>query len=363
MTPVKNKLSAILAMEFSFGSVGLVQLSFFAKTLALMLKAGVTITEALTISEESSTGKMKSVLKALTSSVRAGRPLWKAFGEHPKIFSPLFINTTKVGEASGTLPQNLEYIAVQLEKERILRNKVKGAAVYPIVVVAATTGLGIFTLLFVLPKIIPLLKSLNVELPLSTRILIWLGESATQHGAAIVAGLLLFVTIGAWLSRQSFVKPITHWLLLHTPIVKTVVKSANLARFSRTLGTLIQSGVPIHEAMMITKDTTENVYYRSSIEAIAGRVGKGVVLSTSLKEHTVLFPLLFTRMIVVGEESGKIEESLLYFADFYEENLDTATKTLSTAVEPMLLLTIGLVVAFVALSIITPIFKVTGSIQ
>ncbi len=357
--PKKN----ILQADISFGKVSLTARSLFAEHLSVMLKSGLTITDALTIGVESNRGKMKKVLKKVLKSVESGNSFSSALARHPKTFSGLFINAVRAGETSGTLEENLSHVAEQLAKEKELVSKIKGAMLYPVVVLTASFVLGMVLSFVVLPKITPLFTGLKMELPFTTRALISFSAFVESHGTELFLGIIGGVIFLVWLLKQRFMNPITHWFLLHFPIVKNITRSANLARFSRTLGTLLKSGLNVDEAVAITGNTVDNHYFQGATKSIANSVGKGTTLSSNMERYSRLFPIMPVRMVRVGEESGRVDETLLYLAHFYELEVDNSTKALSTAIEPVLLLFIGLVVGFLALSIITPIYNITGNVR
>ncbi len=352
----------VLEKEIAIGGVTLTQKALLARHLAVMLKSGLTITEALNLVETSATGKLKGVLRSVLKSVRAGRSLSSSLGDYQRFFSGLFINATLAGESSGTLEENLENIAKQLEKERELISKIKGAMLYPIVVLVAAFVLAIILSFVILPKITPLFEGLKADLPVTTRVLIWFSHFIEDHGLILFILLIAVIILTVWLVRQRWVRPVTHWLFLKLPIIKKLVIHTNLARFSRTLGTLIKSGLNLDEAVNITAQTMSNYYYGKALSQSGQRISKGIKLSDNLIYFKDIFPALVVKMIKVGEGSGRLEEVLFYLADFYESEVDTSTKTLSTAIEPVLLIFIGLVVGFLALSIITPIYNITGNI-
>ncbi|MDP2684249.1 MAG: type II secretion system F family protein [bacterium] len=359
---IKSK-TKLLSFDISFGSANLTQVAIFARNLEVMIRSGLTISEALEIGADSASGKFKRILLNVMTDVNSGTPLADAFAQFPKVFSPLFINSVYAGESSGTLEQNLNYIATQLEKERELSQKVKGAMLYPIIVLVATFGLGMTLSFFVLPKIIPLFQGLSVDLPLTTRMLISFSELIEAHGLLLFVGIVAFFGALIWYTRQKFSHPLTHMLILKLPVVKKISKNANLARFCRTLGSLIKSGLTIDEAMQVTAKTMQNYYFKKAFENIREKTISGSLLSDNMIHYRDLFPKLVTRMVRVGEESGKLEETLLYLADFYDSEVDSSTKSITTTIEPVLLIFIGLVVAFLALSIITPIYSITGNIS
>lgn len=354
---------SILEADISFGGVTLTDKAVLAKHLAVMLKSGLTIAEALDIVASQAKGKFKKILLSILKSVESGNSLSSSLAKFPQVFSSLFVNTTLAGEASGNLEKNLDNVAEQLKKEKELVSKIKGAMIYPVVVMAGAAVLGLVMAFLVLPKIIPLFEGLKMDLPFTTRALIWVSHVIEDHGQAIFFGLVALVALFYWLVKQPFSRPATHLFFLKFPIIKTITKNSNLANFCRTLGTLLKSGLNIDEALEITKDTVSNHYYKKSLARISVRVKQGTKLSDNLAEYEHLFPRLVTSMIKVGEKSGNLEETLFYLAEFYDSEVDIATKSLSTAIEPILLIVIGLAVGGLAISIITPIYKITGNIQ
>jgi len=358
----KNKKS-ILESDIELGGTGLSQKALFAKNLSVMLKSGLTISEALAISRDSAKGRFKKIIDGVRKSVEAGHSLSDAFSFYPQVFSGLFINITSSGEASGDLDESMENISAQLKKEEELVSKIKGALVYPVIILIASILLGIAMVFFVLPKITPLFEGLNMELPASTRFLIWFSNFVQAHFWFLLIGLVLGIIFLFWLLRQKFVKPATHWLILKMPAVSRVSRGTNLSRFCRSLGTLLKSGLNIDEAFDITSGTLNNFYYKRAVSQASKGVSRGSKISENLGYHKNLFPNIVIKMIKVGEESGRLEETLEYLADYYEADVDNSTKTLSTVIEPVLLLMIGLVVGFLAISIITPIYNITGGIQ
>jgi len=352
-----------LKMDLSIGGTGLTDKALLAKHLSVMQQAGLTITESLAIVEDSARGRMKHILAAVKKSVESGNSLSDSLKRFPKVFSGIFVSAVYAGETSGTLSENLKTLADQLAKEKELNAKIKGAMLYPIFILAASLVLGLTMSFLVLPKIIPLFEGLKTTLPPTTRALIAFSHFVGNHGTALFFGIVFGVIFLLWLIKQKFSHPVTHWILLNAPIIKKIVRNTNLARFSRTLGTLLKSGLNIDEALGITRTTVGNYYFQNVIEEAGERVRKGTTLAENLAEHEKLFPRMTTRMIRVGEESGNLEDTLAYLAEFYEAEVDNSTKSLSTAIEPILLLGIGLVVGFLALSIITPIYNITGNIQ
>ncbi len=352
-----------MSKDLSWGRVSLTDKALLAKQLSLELRSGLTLTDALAVSVDSSQGKLQSILKNVLHAVESGQTFSGALGAYPKVFSGLFINTVYVGESSGTLADNLENIAKELEKERELSSKVKGAMVYPIAVLIITFILGLALSFLVLPKIVPLFQGLKVTLPFSTRALIYFSNLMDNYGWQIFTGLIALIIFLIWFLRQKFIYPVTHFLFVRLPIIGPATRALNLARFTRSLGSLLKSGQNAVESLTTSERSINNYYYKLAIKRAAARVSGGGRLSEALAEFPKLFPVMLTRMIRVSEESGKFEETLFYLSDFYELELNKTTKNLSTTIEPAMLLLIGLVVAGLALAIITPIYEITGNIK
>lgn len=359
-TPKKKN---IFAVNIAFTGVNITQKIVFARYLSIMLRSGLTITEALDIIYDQSAGRFKNVIRNITGTVQSGNPLSSALKKYPKIFSNLFVSAVFAGESSGTLENNLNNIAVQLEAEKELKAKIKSAMVYPVIVLAAAFFLGAAMAFLVLPKITPLFKGLDMELPLTTRLLIRISDFMQTNGTEIFWGFLAFIIFFFWIIKRDFFKPVSHLIFLWTPIIKNVSRNSNLANFSKTLATLLKSGLTIDQAMEIVKNTTPNYYYQKCLAKASKRIGQGAKLSENLAMHEKYFPKLAISMIGVGERSGNLEETLFYLAELYEAEVDNSTKTLSAALEPILLLCIGLIVGGMALAIVTPIYQITGGIQ
>ncbi len=361
--PPKGKKTKKNPFDISLGGVSLTARTLLARHLAIMLKSGLSLTEALHIVQDSAHGTLKSILENVSRSVTAGRSFADALSDHKKVFSGLFVSAVRAGEASGTLETNLEHLALQLEKDRAVISKVKGALVYPIIVLVATLVLGLVIAFFVLPQITPLFMGLRMDLPITTQWLIAFSKLVERSGATLLFGIVGGILFLFWFFKRPFIRPVTHWFFLRIPIVKQITQAANLARFSRTLGMLLKSGLRIDEALEIMKQTLENFYYKSAMHELVIRVTKGSTLHEILKQYPILFPSVLVHMVRVGEESGKLEDTLLYLGEYYEAEVDSSTKTLSTVIEPALLIFIGLAVGFLALSIITPIYSITGGVK
>ena len=354
-----------LSEQFTlFNSVSHQDRLLFTKHLATMMKAGIPISEALeTLVDQSRNLYFRKVINQVFEDVKNGKNLATSFGKFPRIFDGFYISLIEVGESSGTLGENLEFLAKQLAKDYSLRKKVQAAFTYPAIVFISTIFLGGFLSLYILPKLVDFFKSFDIELPLSTKILIFFAELMKNYGIVIFAGIFVLILLLRMISQTAKVKPIWHAIILKLPLMGKLSAYGQLARFCRNLGTLITSGVPITKSLEITANTLSNLHFKNDVISISKSLTKGKNIGETMRKGFPEFPPLVSRMISVGEKTGKLDETLLYLGDFFEDEVDDISKNLSTILEPALLIIIGLVVGFVAISIISPIYQLTGSIR
>ncbi len=347
-------------MTNPFFRLSLKEKMFFARHLAIMSRAGMQILDVLkTLKRQSKSGAFKKVMDSLIESVRNGQFLSDGLLKYKNLFGEFFINIVHVGEISGSLSDNLEYLAESLQKRKDLESKVKGALVYPIIILVATGGITAGLTFFIFPKILPIFRSLNVTLPLITRIFIFISTFMIKHGIGMFVVAFAFLG-GFWLMlRVKLFRYGWHRLLLALPVVGTMVQNFNMVSFIRGLALLLKSGVKIVQALEITGKSSSNLVYKKALLEISQSVGQGDPMSKHLGERPHLFPAVFTEMISVGEETGKLTDTGTYLADYYESELDSSTKALSNVLEPLLLVVMGFIVGFVALSIILPIYEVS----
>src|SRR3989339_36706 len=336
--------------------------AIFFRNLAIMLKSGLTITEALDILTDEASGRLKKTLNTILASVASGNSLASSYERFPRLFSPFLTNVVRAGESSGNLENNLENIAERLTREQELSAKIRGAMLYPVIVLTLSFVLGLGLAFFILPKITPIFKGLKVDLPASTRFLIWFSGLVEKHGFVLLAARAAVIVFSVWLCSRKFFKPILHFFFLHIPVVDRISRHKNMSQFSHTLGTLLKSGLPVTEALAITGDTMENYYYKKSVAGIRREISRGTSISESLAKFPEYYPKMAISMIRVGEKSGRLEDELFNLAKIYGEEVENAGKNLANAVEPVLLIIIGAVVGGLALSIITPIYKITGNV-
>ncbi len=348
-----------------FNRVSFSEKFFFTKNLAVMLRSGISISEIIeTLSTQAKSGTFKKVLFQVGEDVTRGRSLERALGKHPNLFDQFYLSLIRVGEESGTLEESLFYLIDQMEKEQELRKKVQGAMLYPAIVLMATGGIGLVLAIFVLPQIIGLFESLKVDLPITTIILISVSRFIRDWGLiALPSAVVLIIGLIALLKTR-FVKPYWHAFILKLPILGSLLQNISLASLTRNLGIMLKSGLTVTAALETVSEVEGNLVYKKDLIKIAEAVKKGKSIVSALVDGKYKeFPLFMIRMVGVGEKSGNLEENLVYLGDYFETEVDTVTKNLATTLEPMLLIFIGIIVAFVALSIISPIYQVTGSIR
>lgn len=359
----KQKIWNLFNAEVAIGGVKDVDIQLFAKHLAITLKSGLTILDGLEILSAQAKGKMKKMLNNILETIRSGEPLYRALEKYPKYFSSIFINMVRTGEVAGTLDSSLQRVSMELKKTNSLKRKIRSAMIYPTMVFIAVFGLGMSVAIFVLPKILPLFKTLDVELPLTTRMLIVIAEAFEKNGIVIFVGMILLFMFIAWFLRLNIVKPITHRIILKIPVIKTISKNINLERFTRTFGTLLESGLTIDQSLRITAETIDNRVYKKAIMSFIPEIEAGNTLGMAAQKYKVLFPPITSRMIGIGEGTGNLDTTLRYLSTFYEDLVDEATKNLATIIEPVLLIVIGVVVGAVAISILGPIYSITGNLR
>ncbi len=352
-------------MSFGGTRLSLKEQVSFAKRLAFLINAGITLVEGLTILREQGRGRtQKKVLDSVLGDITAGQSLSRSFSKFPKTFGEFTISIVKVGESSGTLAMSLTYLAEELRKKQILRRKVVSAFVYPALITVATLGITAFLMLYLFPKIMPVFTSLHTELPLTTRMVMATSVFFQQWGMLALFGTIaLIVVLLVTIKKSSWIHERVDRAILRLPVIGAIVQYYNVANSTRTLGLLLKSGVRLGEAIVITADTTKNFVYKRHYEALAGVVNRGERMSAYLNRHRSVFPDVTAHMIAVGERSGTLSETLVYLSELYEHEVDEFTKNLSTLIEPALMIVMGVVVGFIAISIITPIYGITQNLH
>lgn len=342
----------------SFSSVSLKDKMMFARHLGIMLSSGLSLPKALeVISSQSKNKKFRKLLGEIGIDVKKGTSLADSLLKHP-VFDELSVNMIRVGETGGNIEESLGLLADQLEKEHNLISKVKGAMYYPSVIILVMIAVGIAMMTYVVPKLTTVFEDIKTGLPWSTQIIITSSNYMSNHQwvvlfgtIGLVAGLLFFFKSPAGKKAASFI-------FSNIPVIKNVSIKVNNARFARIYSSLTKSGVSVVESLQIISKTLTNEYYREAFRKISEEVQKGKPLHEELANYPKLFPVLTIQMMEVGEETGKTVDVLLSLAKFYEEEIDQLTKNLSSIIEPVLMVIIGLAVGFFAVSMILPMYSV-----
>jgi len=344
-------------MSFSL-SVSSTEKIMFTRNLGVMFSTGLSLVKSMEIlANQTRNKKLQAALLDVKEKVNKGENFSEALSKYPKIFSDLFVNMIKVGEESGTLDEIFQILALQLTREHELRSKIKNAMIYPSLILLVMLGVGAVIITFVLPSLNVFFTSMNVDIPIYTRIMLAAGNFLSVHW------YLLFVVPVAlvasfWLAiRTQPGKVALDTFLLRMPIISPIVKKNNSAFLIRSLSSLITAGVPLLRGLEITAKTAGNTYFKNALIEAEARVKKGERLSGALKVYQNLFPLGVVEMVEVGEETGKTSVILKKLADFYEQEAINAVEKVALLIEPLMIIVLGLGVGFFAFSIIQPMYS------
>lgn len=347
-----------------FNSVPLKEKMIFAKNLGIMIASGLTVSRALSnLALQTENKTFKKILTDIFDETQSGNSFSDSLAKYPDVFGDLFINMVRVGETAGNLDEVLGIIAVQLEKEHELKSKVKGAMVYPGVILTVMFCIGIIMLTFVLPKLTAVFKDMGTELPAMTKAVIALSDALRNHSLVVGIGFVILIIFLQYFLRQEIGKKTLSWLSLNFPLFSPLVKQTNCARFARIYSSLLKSGVGAVEALKIISRTLTNYYYQKALLSSVEDIQKGVSLSKVLSENGKLFPILVSQIVQVGEETGKTETVLLQLAEFYEGEVDQITKNMSAIIEPLLMVIIGVAVGFFAVAMLMPMYSMMDTVK
>ncbi|MCX6751158.1 MAG: type II secretion system F family protein [Candidatus Nomurabacteria bacterium] len=347
-----------------FSRIKTEELIIFTKNLSGMLRAGLSLSRALSVLKKQTKNVVfDKILTSLSDEIDAGGTLSTGFAKFPNVFSKLFVSMTRAGEESGDLAGTLSEVGANLEKAHSLNKKIKGALIYPGVILSAMVLIGVLMFAFVVPTLANTFKELGVELPASTRFIIALGNFFSQY--LILSFVLIIGSVVAIVSllRASFMKRYVDYVVIRLPVVGKLSKELNTARTTRTMSSLLLSGVSITRAIEITGDVVQNIYYKRVLEDAKKEIEKGAPFSKAFEENPKLYPVMMTEMVQVGEETGKLSDMLSQVASFYEGEIENKTKNLSIIIEPVLMIVIGAAVGFFAISMISPLYSILNNIN
>ena len=355
-----NKINLFLQ---KLTSVPLAEKLFFIQHLGIMLKAGISLSTALkTLAKQTTNKRFARIIADISRNVEKGVSFTESLKPHEKIFGQLFINMIESGEISGKLEEVLKRLYLQFKKNHELVSKVKGALIYPIVILIAMSGIGTFMMIAVVPKITAMFKDFNAELPLATKLLIKFSDSLVANGLLYLVALIVVILIIVQLIKTKRGRYAFHGLLLKLPIFSPIIKKINLARFARTTSSLLKTDIMIIKSFQIAANVLGNVHYRQALMEMSDKIKKGGTINEVVANYPKLFPPVVAQMIAVGEDTGELDYILEELAEFYEGEIDQTMNNLPAIIEPILILVLGLVVGGMAVAVIMPMYALTSVI-
>ena len=348
---------------FLFNRLSFSDIVDFTRQLAIMLNAGLTLIDSFDILKKQVTKTaLLKVIEEVDKEIRGGKSFSEALKKYPNYFPNLYIALVKSGEASGKLNNILLQLAENLEKQREFQGKLKGALIYPAIILIGMVVVMFIMITFVVPKLLDLYKDFNITLPITTQILIFISSFANKFWPIIVAG-----TVGSVIILKNYFATKRGKLLFDTvelkiPVLKNIIKISALVDSTRTLSILIASGVSILEGLSIIVETTDNAIYQRAFQNIYKQVEKGVSLGSAMRQEEI-FPPILVQMTMVGEQTGHLDDTLGRISRYFEMESELAVKTMTTLIEPLVLVILGLGVGFLVMSIITPIYNISSAIK
>jgi type IV pilus assembly protein PilC len=348
--------------KFLAGKVSLQDKVIFSRQFSTMINAGVPIAQALNIlAQQTESKKLKVTVQAIAKQVEGGGSLAAAMGAHADVFNGVYVNMVKAGETGGILDQVLDRLATQQEKDAEIVSKVKGAMIYPGVVTSATVAAFFFLMTVVVPKLSSIFADLGSSLPIYTKILLAMSHFLVKDWYIFIIGMVVAV-VGSmrWYHTESG-KHIVDRLLLKAPIFGPIVVKVNIARFARTFGSLMASGLSVMDAISATRAALGNSVYRDELAIVAQQVKNGKPMSDHIKQSKN-FPAIVGQMLAVGEETGQMDVILLKLADFYEKEVDAVVAGITSVIEPLLMIVLGGMVGFIVISVFGPIANIGSAV-
>lgn len=344
-----------------FSSVSIVEKMILARHLSAMIKAGLPLDRGLRVlAAQSKSPRFRQVLSEIEQKIRGGKPFSDSLAEYPDVFPELFISMVRVGEATGKLDEVLENLSVQMGKDHELRSRVRGAMIYPAVIISLMIAIGILMMIMVVPKLSSAFQEMNLSLPVTTKIVIGISQFLSNNlilGLGIIVIVIVLIRLA---SKTESGKRFLDFLFLKLPVISDLSRKVNSAIFARNLSLTIDAGVPINQALKIVANTMSNSLFRQSLLVIADGMQKGESMSDLLRNFSDIYPVMVVQMVEVGETTGSLSDTLRNLAEFYEEEVTNITKNLSSIIEPALMIIVGIVVGFFAISIIQPIYSLVG---
>jgi len=353
------------ALNFTlFGGIFHKDIVMFSRQLAIMIDANVSPAEALdTLAAQTQKAVFREKIYKIAEDVRSGTLLSKAFSKYPEIFSNFYINMVKSGEVSGDLPRILERVADHLESEYTIRSKTRGAMIYPVVILIVFILIFAVIMIFVIPGLVDILESSGQELPLATKIIIFISDVVNRFWYFLLLGLAGIVAFFVLYPKTEEGKEITDNLILKIPVISPFIKNLTMTRFAENFSALISAGIQITEALEVVAGLVGNNVYQRAILETKDRVIKGESMSSVLAKYPQIISPLFVQMVAVGEKTGRLDSSLMNVVRFYKQETDTFVNSLSSIIEPVLMIGLAVMVGLLVAAVILPIYQVSSSIQ
>jgi type IV pilus assembly protein PilC len=360
----KKKEKRKFGISFPSFGIPLSEKLFFTRNLKVMVSAGVSLPRAISsLSQQTKNKRFRAALEKISERIVKGERFSDTLSSFPQIFNEFYQNMIRVAEETGKLEDVLEILSRQMERENELKSKIKGAMIYPAVIVCVLIGVVILMLVVVVPKLIETFKELEVELPLTTKVVFFLGTFLEKNLLFVFISFVILIFIFFQFLKTRVGKRIFNRISLSLPIFSSLIKKSNSAATARSLSSLISAGVPLPRALKITANTLGNVFYKETLLTAAEKVKKGEKLSECLKPYQKIYPLTLISMVEVGEETGETSEVLSKIADFYESEVSDAARNLTSIIEPVLMLIVGALVGFFAISMVQPMYSMLQAIK
>ncbi|HEX3082285.1 MAG TPA: type II secretion system F family protein [Candidatus Saccharimonadia bacterium] len=355
-------LQALLKGGIGGGKVKLQDKVIFSRQFATMINAGVPIVQSLNIlREQSESKKLKNAVSDVAKQVEGGATLATALATHPDVFNPIYINMVKAGEAGGILDQVLDRLATQQEKDAAVVSKVKSAMIYPAVITTATVSAFFFLMTVIVPKLSSIFEDAGASLPIYTKIMLGISGFLVKDWYIVIGGFVAAVIIFIrWRKTPSGRRTVDKYML-KAPIFGPILMKVNIARFARTFGSLMASGISVLDAINATKTALGSTVYQDELAEVAQRVKNGRPMSERIRDSKH-FPAIVGQMLAVGEETGQMDSILLKLADFYENEVDTVVSGITSVIEPILIIVLGGMVGFIVISVFGPISSIGNSV-
>ncbi len=364
ISSTEEKVHKSFSIDLPFvGGVSMHEKIVLSRNLSVMLDAGLSLSRAITIVSKQSRNKyLKKVMEAVENSIKSGKTFHESLALYPKVFPGLFVSMVAAGEESGKLSRTLETIGSQMEKSYLLKKKVKGALIYPSIIIFAMVVIAVFMLIFVVPTLTATFSELKVDLPSTTKLIIWASSILQNHFIFFVSGLFSLIGLVYMIFKTRQGKNAFFYLSIKFPLIGTLVREINAARTARTLSSLLTSGVAVVDSLRITTGVIENIYFKKVLQAAEKQIQTGAPMSSVFTESGNVYPIYVGEMMSVGEETGELGSMLAKVAVFFEDEVDQKTKDMSTIIEPFLMLIVGVAVGFFALSMIAPMYSLVNTI-